>query len=82
MEVVKVYGRDTCEDTQHTLAYLDSIGLKHEYVDVDEDAEGLEFIQRSNNGKERTPTIDVGGEILVEPSDTELEAVLREKALV
>lgn len=82
MEMVKVYGRDTCEDTQHTLAYLDSMSLKYEYVDIDEDAEGLDFVKRQNDGKEKTPTLDVDGQILTEPSDGELESILREKELV
>ena len=82
METVKVYGRETCEDTQHALAYLESIGIKYDYVDIDEDAEGMDFVKQKNHGKELTPTIDINGQILAEPSDGELEAALREKELV
>ena len=82
MGPVKVYGRENCEDTQHTLAYLESIGVKYDYVDIDEDAEGMDFVKQRNNGKELTPTLDITGQLLAEPSDGELEAALREKQLV
>ena len=81
MQTVKVYGRENCEDTRHTLAYLDSIGIHYEYVDINEDAEGMEFVERQNSGKQRTPTLDIDGRILAEPSDAELESVLKEKQL-
>ena len=81
MQTVKVYGRENCEDTRHTLAYLDSIEIRYEYVDIDEDAEGMEFVERQNSGKQRTPTLDIDGRILAEPSDAELESVLKEKQL-
>jgi len=81
MQVVKVYGRETCEDTRHTVAYLESLNVKYEYIEIDEDIEGQEFVRRHNAGKDQTPTLDVAGEILSEPSDTELESVLRDKQL-
>ena len=81
MHIVKVYGRDDCPDTQHALAYLDSIQVKHEYINIDEDIEGEEFVTAHNEGKRRVPTIDIDGEILTEPSDSELETALRERKL-
>ncbi|HEX8708426.1 MAG TPA: glutaredoxin domain-containing protein [Pyrinomonadaceae bacterium] len=82
MEKVKVYGADWCGDTQRTLKHLDSLGVDYDYVDVEQDAGASAWVKEQNDGKERKPTVKVGGEVLSVPSDQELERVLRAEGLV
>ena len=82
MSQVKVYGADWCSMTQQTLSYLDEKNVPYDYVNIEKDDRAREWVKRQNEGKERKPTLDVGGEILSEPSDSELESVLRRKHVV
>ena len=77
MDVVKVYGAGWCEDTQETRDYLDRIGVNYEYLDVDADPVAKEYVVRHNGGKQRTPTVVIDDQILVEPENADLENALR-----
>jgi len=79
---VKVYGADWCGDTKRTLAYLDSLSVTYDYVDVEKDAEAAAWVKKQNDGKELKPTVDVNGQVLSVPSNHELASVLREKGLM
>jgi mycoredoxin len=79
---VKVYGTDWCEDTQRTLDHLDKLGVDYQYVDIETDEHAAAWIRQRNDGKERKPTIEVDGEVLTEPSDAELDEVLKKRKLV
>lgn len=79
---VKVYGAAWCEDTQATLYHLDSLGVQHRFIDIDQDPQAKEWVVWQNGRKQRTPTLDVQGMILVEPEEPRLEDVLRAKGLM
>ena len=79
---IKVYGADWCGDTKRTLAYLDKQGVSYEYVNVEQDAQASAWVKEHNGGKERKPTVDLGGQVLSVPSEQELAGALREKGLV
>jgi len=79
---VKVYGADWCGDTTRSREYLDRLGVPYEYVDVEQDEAAAEWVREHNGGKERKPTIDVGGQILSVPSEHELVGALRERGLM
>ena len=79
---VKVYGADWCGDTRHALEYLDGLGVAYEYVDVEQDEAAAAWVREQNGGKERKPTIDVGGQVLSVPTQHELVAALRERGLM
>ena len=81
-DFVKVYGADWCEDTQATRNHLDTLGVNYRYIDVDEDAAAQQWIKEQNHGKRQTPTVDIGGRILVEPDEHELEEALRGRGLM
>jgi mycoredoxin len=79
---VKVYGADWCEDTRHTIAFLDRLGVAYEYVNIEQDARAAEWVREHNEGKERKPTVDVAGQVLCVPSDHDLTGALRERGLM
>lgn len=78
--MLTVYGADWCEDTRRSLRHLRRLGVPHRYINIDEDARGLERAKALNEGKRRTPTIDlgVGGGPLVEPDNDTLGGALVE----
>ncbi|MGB7156938.1 MAG: glutaredoxin family protein [Tepidisphaeraceae bacterium] len=77
MNVIKVYGADWCEDTQATRAHLDALGMAYQYINVDADPQAKVWIKAQNNGKQQTPTVDIGGRILIEPDEDELDEAIR-----
>ena len=79
---VKVYGTDWCEDTQHTRAFLERLGVSYKYVNVETDETASAWVREHNDGKERKPTVDVAGQILSVPTDHELTSALRERGLM
>jgi len=82
MTNIKVYGADWCGDTQITRFQLDQLGIEYDYFDVDGDPAARDWVLKQNGGKQKTPTVDVGGTILVEPSEEELDQVLKDKGIL
>jgi glutaredoxin len=82
MTNIRVYGTDSCPMTKASLLYLDSQAIPYEYIDIEENAEAAEWVRAHNAGKERKPTIEIGKQILVEPSDEELEESVRRHGLL
>lgn len=78
--MITVYGADWCEDTRRSLRHLRRLGVAHDYVNIDEDAEALARAKALNGGHRRTPTVDlgVGGTPLVEPENGTLTEALTE----
>ena len=83
MKPIKVYGADWCEDTTRTREQLDGLGVAYEYIDVEQDAAASTWITAQNNGKRKTPTVDIGGgKLLFEPTNEEMAAALRGSGVV
>lgn len=82
MAAVKVYGADWCEDTRGTREVLDRLGVRYDYVNVEQDAEASAWVKEHNGGKERKPTVDLSGQILSVPTERELVSALRELGLM
>ena len=76
MKDIKVYGADWCPKTVRTLEFLTAKVIPHVYINVEEDAAASEWVKSQNHGKELKPTIDLGGQVLAEPSNVELEEAL------
>jgi glutaredoxin len=82
MNQVKVYGADWCEDTKRTRQHLHTLGVAHEYINIEQDQSAAEWVRTQNDGKERKPTVQVGAQVLSVPSDHELEDALRQEGLI
>ena len=77
MNTIKVYGANWCHDTVRTREQLDRLGVVYEYINVDKDAAANKHITDLNRGKRKTPTVELGGKVLIEPTNEEMEAALR-----
>jgi len=68
--------------TTETLDHLKAIGVEFEYINVDHDNKAAAWVREQNGGREKKPTLDIGGTILTEPDDDELDSKLRELKLL
>jgi thioredoxin reductase (NADPH) len=72
-----VYGATWCSDCKRAKKFLGEQRVHYNWVDVEQDAEGLALVEHANNGKRIIPTIVFDdGSMLVEPSNAELAAKL------
>lgn len=76
MASITVYGADWCSLTKLARRFLDKKGVKYKYVNIDEDKTAAKWVAEQSGGKEKKPTIDIDGKILVEPSNEQLEEAL------
>jgi mycoredoxin len=73
---IVVYGASWCKDTQRSRQYLNRNGVPYTLVDVDQHPEAADQVRAWDRGYLSTPTIDVDGQILIEPSDEDLAEIL------
>ena len=73
---VAVYGAYWCRDTVRTRGFLNRRGIPYTYVDVDHDPQAAQKVKEWNRGYLSTPTLDIEGRIVTEPSDEELADIL------
>ena len=73
MAEITVYGAPWCPDCKRSKKFLVEHRVPFRWVDVDEDAEGLRFIEELQKGGRTIPTIVFPeGDHLLEPSDGDL----------
>ncbi len=74
---IEVYGTRWCAETQMVRRYLDRMGIDYVWRDMDADPRAARQVQWWTGGYLRHPTVQIGGNILVEPSLNELQSALR-----
>lgn len=78
---ITIYGASWCGPCHMTKGYLDSIKVKYNYVDVDQDpARGLEALEKS--GQRGIPVIDMDGDIIVGFDRQTIDVLLKSHNLV
>ena len=73
---IEVYGAYWCRDTIRTRRYLNRHGVPYALLDVDQDPEAARKVMEWNGGNLSTPTLDIEGRIVTEPSNEELSEIL------
>ena len=69
------YGVNWCGDCQRVLSYLKDEQIHFEFINIDYDKPGEQFVLKHNRGYRSVPTIVFpDGDILVEPSVSDLAA--------
>ncbi|MEO6780469.1 MAG: glutaredoxin family protein [Bradyrhizobium sp.] len=63
MQQLRMYVRTGCEDSAAARHFLKERQIAFEEIDIDRNRGALEFVMRVNEGKQRTPTFEVGGRI-------------------
>ena len=71
--VITVYGSTWCPDCKQAKKFFGEHRVQYENVDIDENVEGVPFVEKLNNGARVIPTIIFpDGQVLVEPSNAQL----------
>ena len=70
--VLKLYGANWCPDCRNTKRFLGEQGVAYDWIDIDADEDANRRIAELNNGKRVIPTIELDGDVLVNPSDAQL----------
>jgi glutaredoxin-like protein len=70
---ITIFGTTWCGDCIWTRRFFDTHKIAYQWIDVDHDKTGEEFVLHTNHGYRSVPTILFDdGSILVEPSEAEL----------
>ncbi len=73
MAEIKVYGAPWCPDCKRSKKFLAEHRVTFDWIDIDEDAEDLAYVEREQNGGRTIPMIVFpDGSRLLEPGDAEL----------
>jgi len=75
--VITVYGRPGCAISQMIRRWLDRRGTPYQYVDVERNPQARSQLAWLTGGRVRSPTVVIGGDVLVQPTIEELEWALR-----
>jgi mycoredoxin len=78
---VVLYGRRWCAMSQMARRHLDRLGVPYEYVDLDLHPDVESRLAWLTGGRVHSPTVSVGGEVLVQPTIRELEWALARRGL-
>ncbi len=79
---VIVYGTGWCAATQMVRRYLDRMGIPYVFRDMDADPRAAAQVKWWTGGYASHPTLQIGGQILVEPSMQELQWALSQEGLL
>jgi glutaredoxin len=70
---MKIYGVPSRPDRKRSKKFLAEHRIPYDWIDIDDDADGLRFVEALQKGGRTIPTILFpGGSFLLEPSDAEL----------
>ncbi|HVA00834.1 MAG TPA: glutaredoxin family protein [Terriglobia bacterium] len=58
---IRIYTRSWCEDSREVKKFLLERNLPFEEIDIERSPQACEFVLRTNEGKERTPTLEADG---------------------
>ncbi len=79
---VTVYGTQWCAGTQMVRRYLDRLGIPYTFRDMDADPLAANQVRWWTGGDASHPTLQIGGDILIEPTTNELEWSLSRNGLI
>lgn len=72
-ETITLYGTGWCPDCKRSKQFFGEQRVPYHYVDIDNDAQAVTFVEQVNHGYRSIPTIVFpDGSVLVEPSNAQL----------
>lgn len=81
-DTITMFGADWCRDCRRTKAQLDGLGIAYTYVDLEADPSAAD-VARDISGRTNIPVVVYPDATHhVEPSNADVEAKLRELALI
>ena len=81
--IITIYATEWCGDCRRARKYFDKYGVAYRWIDIDDDEQAEQLVIRTNKGMRSVPTIIFpDGDILVEPSNAQLERKLDIKNII
>ncbi len=74
--IVTMYSTTWCGYCRRLKRQMEEAGISYQEIDLDRDGSYDERIIEKTGGYRTVPTVEVGGELLVNPSLREIEAAL------
>jgi glutaredoxin len=74
MRFVKMYSADWCFDCKNVVQFFEKNNVAYQLINVDHDHTAVETLKKLCDGKRIVPTLEVEGNILINPSLDELTA--------
>ncbi len=78
---VVVYGTTWCGATHAVRRHLERLGIPYRFVDMESDPRAVARVQWWTGGSASHPTVNIGGDVLVEPTLGELDWTLERNGL-
>ena len=76
---IKVYGADWCSDCVSTRKFLDAKGVDYEYIDITDNEEAINLVEKINKGRRVIPTLIVDGLSYKNPGINGLMKIIKKK---
>ena len=73
---IKVFGADWCSDCVTAKRFLDSKGVEFEYIDIADNQQAIDLVEKINNGRRIIPTLVVDGVSFTNPGINGLMKIL------
>jgi len=73
---IKVFGADWCSDCVTAKRFLDSKGVEFEYIDITDNQQAIDLVEKINNGRRVIPTLMVDGVSFTNPGINGLMKIL------
>ena len=73
---IKVFGADWCSDCVTAKRFLDSKGVEFEYIDITDNQQAIDLVEKINNGRRVIPTLIVDGVSFTNPGISGLMKIL------
>ena len=73
---IKVYGADWCSDCVTAKRFLNSKGVDFEYIDITDNQQAINLVEKINNGRRVIPTLIVDGVSFTNPGINGLMKIL------
>ncbi len=78
---VTVYGCDWCSDTARALEVLQSLNVQPCYIDIERTLRDLTTLVQASDGQRGWPLLEIGGRLLLQPSESALRELLSSREL-
>lgn len=75
-DAITIYSTTWCGHCHRLTRQLDDAGIAYHVIDVDDDPAAGDRIVAATGGYRTVPTIEIGGELLVNPSLPQVQAAL------
>jgi glutaredoxin len=77
MTFIKMYSADWCYDCQAMLSYFEEKNIAYKVINIDHEPHAVEKLKQLCGGKKIIPTLEIEGEVYVNPSVDHLKQIVK-----